>query len=78
MSVRTLWPWPSLLLAAAATLNPVALGIIHDAFYAGEQLSRSISWALIVVYSPVLAAIVVIEFGIRCYLKYRQKTERSQ
>lgn len=46
-NVKTSWPWITMLLAAAATLNPVGYGIIYNAWHSGEQLARSIGQFLV-------------------------------
>ena len=78
MTVRTAWPWLSLLLAAAVTLNPVGLDFIYSAFFAGEQLSRNIAQPFVFIGMTVLTALVVLEFAIRRHLMRRPRLQRSQ
>jgi hypothetical protein len=42
MSIKTRWPWITLLIMIAALLNPLGLDIIHGAFLSGEALARNI------------------------------------
>jgi hypothetical protein len=76
MTVRTAWPWLSLLLAAAVICNPVGLDFIHSAFFSGEQLSRNIAQPFVYVGMAVLGALVVLEFAIRRHLM--RHLQRSQ
>ena len=68
MSVKTLWPWITTLLAAAIALNPVGLDFLHGAFMSNEQLSRNIARPIVFMIGGVLGALCVLEFGIRQYL----------
>ena len=73
MKVTTSWPWITLLIAAAAALNPVGYDILYNATNSREQLARSLG--LILVYCAVgsLVALGLIEFGIRKFLISRQR-----
>jgi hypothetical protein len=73
MTVKTSWPWISMLLSAAAALNPVGYDIIVKAFTSGEQLARSLGQ--LVVYSAlgIATGVCLIEFGIRKFLISRQR-----
>ena len=73
MLVRTSWPWISLLIAAAAALNPVGYDIIFNAYNSGEQLARSLGQFLVYCALGLFAALGLIEFGIRKYLISRQR-----
>ena len=68
----TRWPWISLLLAVLVVISPVGREIIHDAFYSGEALSRSISQFVIYVGLGGLAAIAVLEWLIRLIISRRR------
>lgn len=72
VNVRTPWPWITLLLAAAAALNPVGYDIITNAWNSGEQLSRSLGQFLVYTALGIAAIIGLLEFGIRKFLISRQ------
>ena len=59
------WPWITLLLAAAAILNPLGLDIIHAAFFSGEQLARNIWQPIVFGAAAILVLLIVIEWWIR-------------
>ena len=63
MKLRTRWPWITLLIAAAAVLNPVGLDIIHGAFFSGEQLSHNI-WAPIAWIGMAILGMIVVHFSL--------------
>jgi len=69
----TRWPWISLLLAAAAILNPLGQDIIDAAFGAGEQLSRNI-WQPIA-YGAVLILISLV--GLEWWIRRRRATRHT-
>ena len=73
MTVRTSWPWITLLIAAAAALNPVGYDIIYNAYHSGEQLARSLGQFLIYCALGIVAAMGLIEFGIRKFMISRQR-----
>lgn len=56
IDIKTSWPWITMLLAAAAALNPVRLDFLHGAFMIGG----------------VLGVLCLLEFGIRQYLVSKQ------
>ncbi|MBB5050185.1 hypothetical protein HNQ36_000133 [Afipia massiliensis] len=66
--IKTSWPWITLLLTAAAALNPVGLDFLHGAFMSNEQLSRNIARPIVFMIGGVLGVLYVLEFGIRQYL----------
>ena len=72
VNVRTPWPWITLLLAAAAALNPVGYDIITNAWNSGEQLSRSLGQFLVYTALGIAAAVGLLEFGVRKFLISRQ------
>ncbi|MDB5567739.1 MAG: hypothetical protein JWP84_4305 [Tardiphaga sp.] len=77
MKVATSWPWITLLIAAAAALNPVGYDIIYNAYHSGEQLARSLGQFLIYCALGILVALGLIEFGIRKVLILRQRRSAS-
>lgn len=68
MAVKTSWPWITLLLAAAAVLNPVGLDFLCTAFVSNEQLSRNIAQPIVFMIGGILGGVCLLEFGIRQYL----------
>ena len=68
----TRWPWISLLLAIFVIISPLGREIIHDAYFSGEALSRSISWALIYVGLSGLALIAGLEWLVRLIISRRR------
>ncbi|CAN5255771.1 hypothetical protein BH11PSE4_BH11PSE4_28230 [soil metagenome] len=73
MKVTTSWPWITLLIAAAAALNPVGYDLLYNAYNSGEQLARSLGQFLVYCALGILAALGLIEFGIRKFLIARQR-----
>ena len=72
MHVRTRWPWISLLLGAVVALNPVGLGFLHSAFFAGEQLARNIAQPIVLVALAVMVLAVMLEWLVRSFLVKRR------
>lgn len=70
--VKTSWPRITLLLAAAAVLNPVGLDFLRSAFMSNEQLSRNIARPIVLMTGGVLGVLCLLEFGIRQYLVKKQ------
>ncbi|QIG92213.1 MULTISPECIES: hypothetical protein [unclassified Bradyrhizobium] len=64
-TVRTRWPWISLLLSAALVLNPVGLDLLHSAFFAGEQLARNIAQPIVLTALVIMAVVVGLEWLVR-------------
>ncbi|WP_298240875.1 hypothetical protein [uncultured Bradyrhizobium sp.] len=63
--MRTRWPWISLLLSTALVLNPVGLDVLHSAFFAGEQLARSIGQAVVMIALAGMAGAILLEWLVR-------------
>jgi formate hydrogenlyase subunit 3/multisubunit Na+/H+ antiporter MnhD subunit len=55
----------TMLLAAAAALNPIGMDIIYSAFLTGEQLSRNIWQSIALVAIAALATLVLLEWALR-------------
>ena len=72
MRVRTSWPWVSMVLIAFAVLNPIGLDVLRTAFFAGEQLARSIAQFVAMIYLGGLFGLALAEFGLRLALGRRQ------
>ena len=73
MKVVTSWPWITLLIAAAAALNPVGYDIIYNAYNSGEQLARGLGQLLTYCALGMAAAVGLLEFGIRKFMISRQR-----
>jgi hypothetical protein len=65
MSIRTRWPWMTLLLLLAAVLNPLGLDMIHAAFFSGEALSRNIWQPIALIALAMLLILIGLEWFIR-------------
>jgi hypothetical protein len=72
MKLRTRWPWITILVAAAAVLNPIGLDIIHSAFLSGEQLSRNIWGSIASIAMAILAMFVLLEWVVRTHVLKRR------
>ena len=74
MSIKTRWPWITLLIMIAALLNPLGLDIIHAAFLSGEVLSRNIWQPIALIAIAVLLMMVALEWLVRALaLKRRSR-----
>jgi NADH:ubiquinone oxidoreductase subunit K len=70
--MRTRWPWISLLLSAVLVLNPIGLDFLHSAFFAGEQLARSIAQVLVLIALASMAVAVLLEWLVRILIFRRR------
>ena len=70
--MRTRWPWISLLLSAELVLNPVGLDVLHSAFFAGEQLARSIGQAVVMIALAIMAGAILLEWLVRFSISRRR------
>jgi hypothetical protein len=52
-------------LSAAAALNPVGFDILHSAFFAGEQLARSIGQAVVLIALVIMVLVIALEWLVR-------------
>lgn len=64
-------PWITIVIAAAAILNPIGLSVLQAAFLSSEQLSRSIFLPLFFAASVILLLIGWVEYLIK--RKWRQR-----
>jgi hypothetical protein len=65
MSIKSRWPWITLLTMVAALLNPLGLDIIHGAFFSGEALSRNIWQPIALIAFAILLMMVALEWFVR-------------
>jgi hypothetical protein len=78
MSIKTRWPWITLLIIIAALLNPLGLDIIHAAFLSGEVLSRNIWQPVALIATAVLLMMIALEWLLRALaLKRRSRGTRT-
>ena len=61
-----------MLLSAVVALNPVGLDILHSAFFAGEQLARSIGQAVIMIALAIMASAILLEWLVRVLISRRR------
>ena len=73
LTVKTSWPWISMLLAAVVILNPVGLDFLHSAFFAGEALTRNIAQPFVLIGLAILFLIGVLEWLIRVLVLKRRR-----
>jgi hypothetical protein len=71
MTIRTAWPWISLLLIAFAALNPIGLDFIRLALFSNEQLSRNIAGPIVLMALAILCVLALVEFVVRMALLRR-------
>jgi hypothetical protein len=62
----------STLLAAVIALNPLAIDVIHAAFFANEALSRNIWGPIVLTGMMIMALIVLLEWGTRKFIISRR------
>lgn len=65
MSIRTRWPWRSILLATALVLNPIGRDITDSALFSGEQLSPNIRQSIAPIAIAILAMMGLLEWALR-------------
>jgi hypothetical protein len=73
MTIRTAWPWVSLLLIALAALNPIGLDFIRMALFSNEQLSRNIAGPIVLMALTALCVLALVEFFVRIKLLGRHR-----
>ena len=73
----TRWPWITIGLAILVAVSPLGQEV-YRGLHSGEQLSRSMSQIVIIIYGPILLLIVLAEWGIRMWINARRrKAENS-
>jgi hypothetical protein len=70
--MKTRWPWISVLISLVATLSPLGRDIVDSAFFAGEALSRNIWAPIALTIFAVMAAVILVEWLIRTYIRNRR------
>jgi Na+-driven multidrug efflux pump len=70
--MRTRWPWISMLLSIIIIVSPLGIGVLRDAFFTGELLSRSIAQPIVFIGLAILISICVIEWLVRSIISKRR------
>jgi hypothetical protein len=65
-------PWISLVLVVLICVSPLGQEV-YRGLSSGEQLSRSMSQIVILIYGPILLLIVLAEWGIRMWINARRR-----
>jgi hypothetical protein len=73
----TRWPWITLTLVVLVLVSPLGQEV-YSGLHSGEQLARSMSRIIIMIYGPILLALVAIEWGIRVFLRARRNARSSE
>jgi hypothetical protein len=68
----TRWPWMTMVLAVLVVISPLGRDIIHDAFFSGEALSRSISQFVLYIGLAFLVLIAGLEWLVRLIISRRR------
>ncbi len=61
-----------MLLSAVIILNPIGLDFLRSAFFASEQLARSIARPIVLMAMATMALVVVIEWLVRLFFFKRR------
>ena len=69
---NTLWPWIALATGPIFAISPFGQSLIHDSFYSGEQLARSLSGFLLMMFALVWAGLVLLEWLVRVFMLRRR------
>ena len=72
MTVKTSWPWISLLLAAIVSLNPVGLDFLRSALLADEALTRNIARPIVLAGAAIVVLAAVTEWLVRAFVLKRR------
>jgi hypothetical protein len=70
--MRTRWPWIAMLLSIIVLVSPIGTGVLHDAFFSGEQLSRNIAQPVAFIGFAILISICIIEWLVRTIVSKRR------
>jgi hypothetical protein len=77
LTVRTRWPWISLLIAAVLVFNPVGFDILHATFFSAESLSRGIWRPIALAIGSIIALVVLLEWGLRAFVIRRRSRGKA-
>lgn len=65
-------PWISLALVVLVCVSPLGQEV-YRGLLSGEQLARSMSRIVILIYGPILLLVVFAEWGIRVWINARRR-----
>ena len=66
----TRWPWITIALTILIAVSPLGQEV-YRGLNSGEQLARSMSQIIVLIYGPILLLIVLAEWGIRVWINAR-------
>jgi len=72
MTIRSRWPWVTMLLAAVAGLNPIGQDVLYSGFLSGEQLARNIWQSIALIAIAILATLILVEWTLRTIILRRR------
>jgi hypothetical protein len=67
----------TIVLAVAVALMPPISESIHAMLYSGEQLARTLSQFVLMVFGGIVLALAIIEWGVRVYVARRRSVGTS-
>ena len=73
----TRWPWITLAVGPVFAISPFGRSLIHDTFYSGEALARSLSGFLLMVIAGIWAGLVLLEWLVRVFMLNRRAKRSS-
>lgn len=65
-------PWTSLVLVVLICVSPLGQEV-YRGLSSGEQMARSMSQIVVMIYGPILLLIVLAEWGIRMWINARRR-----
>jgi hypothetical protein len=72
MTIRSRWPWITMLFAAVAVLNPIGRDVLYSGFLSGEQLARNIWQSIALIAIAILATLILVEWTLRMIILRRR------
>ncbi len=69
-------PWITLLLFALLCVSPIGQEI-YRSLHSGEQLARSMSQILLMIYLPIIGLLILAEAGIRILILRRRRIDKT-
>jgi hypothetical protein len=64
-------PWFTLVATAVFFITPLGQSILQSSFYSGEGLANSIGQFMLMVVAGIVAALALLEWAIKYYLRRR-------
>lgn len=65
-------PWTSLVLVVLICVSPLGQEV-YRGLSSGEQMARSMSQIVVMIYGPILLLIVLAQWGIRMWINARRR-----